>query len=238
MRGPHGGYLATIILRALTQAVDDPGRAIRSFSTQYVAPPTEAGLTIHTTIERAGKSMTFVSARTQQEDRLVALSLGAFSLPWQGLAFEDAPMPDVAGLEDAFPVPNEGEGIPAFLGNFDMRWAIGERPFSGADRAEVGGWLRMAEPIVADAPVVATYMDAWAPAVFPRAAQPVIAPTIDLTIHFRNALPVAGSTAEDFYLGRFRSTVARDGFFEEDGELWTKDGLLVAQSRQLALALT
>jgi putative ATP-binding cassette transporter len=38
-------------------------------------------------------------------------------------------------------------------------------------------------------------------------------------------------------LGRFRTSVVRDGFFDEDGELWTEDGTLVAQSRQLGLLL-
>jgi acyl-CoA thioesterase len=80
-------------------------------------------------------------------------------------------------------------------------------------------------------------MDAWAPAVFPRATQLVVCPTIDLTIHFRSAFPGQGASADDFYLGRFRSTLSRDGFFEEDGEMWSPDGKLVAQSRQLALAL-
>jgi acyl-CoA thioesterase len=35
----------------------------------------------------------------------------------------------------------------------------------------------------------------------------------------------------------FRSQTARDGFVEEDGEIWTRDGVLLAQSRQLALLI-
>jgi acyl-CoA thioesterase len=59
------------------------------------------------------------------------------------------------------------------------------------------------------------------------------APTIDLTIHFRSPLPAAGP----LLLGRFTNSYVRDGFFEEDGRLWSPDGTLVAQSRQLGLLL-
>jgi hypothetical protein len=38
-------------------------------------------------------------------------------------------------------------------------------------------------------------------------------------------------------LGRFRNRLVRDGFFDEEGELWAPDGTLVAQSRQLGLLL-
>ena len=38
-------------------------------------------------------------------------------------------------------------------------------------------------------------------------------------------------------LGRFRNSLVRDGFFDEDGELWLPDGTLVAQSRQLGLLI-
>jgi acyl-CoA thioesterase len=80
-------------------------------------------------------------------------------------------------------------------------------------------------------------MDAWPPVVFPVATELLVAPTVDLTIHFRSPLPLEGAAPDDYYLGVFWSHLARDGFFEEDGELWSKDGVLIAQSRQLALTL-
>ncbi len=71
---------------------------------------------------------------------------------------------------------------------------------------------------------------------FPRMTRAAAAPTIDFTVHFRTgAWDRVG--AFDLVLGRFTSRVAREGFFEEDGELWAPDGTLVAQSRQLALLL-
>jgi hypothetical protein len=35
----------------------------------------------------------------------------------------------------------------------------------------------------------------------------------------------------------FRTRTAREGFLEEDGEIWSADGTLLAQSRQLAIFL-
>jgi acyl-CoA thioesterase len=59
------------------------------------------------------------------------------------------------------------------------------------------------------------------------------APTIDLTVHYRAPLPLPDGPL----LGHFTNAVVRDGFFDEDGLLWTADGTLVAQSRQLGLLI-
>jgi acyl-CoA thioesterase len=237
VRGPHGGYLSSLILRALTMSLDDPDRHIRSFTTHFVAAPAEGSLQIATTVERSGKSMTAMSARVTQEGRVIAIALAAFSVVWGDFTFDDSQMPSCPSPEESFPVPIEGDHVPAFLGNFDMRWCLGSPPFSGADEALVGGWFRLRPPDTADAIVVATLMDAWAPAVFPVATEPLVAPTIDLTIHFRTQLPLEGAGPDDFYLGRFSSRLASEGFFEEDGELWSAGGRLIAQSRQLALTI-
>ena len=237
VRGPHGGYISSIILRALTERLAAPDRHIRSFTIHFTAAPKEEALRIETSVDRAGRSMSFLSARVTQHGKVVATALAAFSEPWEGYSFDDAPMPKVLPPEESFPVPKEGDGIPAFLGNFDMYACFGGFPFSGQDEAVLGGWYRLAEQQIVDPFVAATLLDAWAPAVFPRATEPIVCPTIDLTMHFRAPLPVGDAQAEDLYLGRFSSTLARDGFFEEDGVLWAPDGTLVAHSRQLALAL-
>jgi acyl-CoA thioesterase len=106
-------------------------------------------------------------------------------------------------------------------------------PFSGAERGEVGGWLGLRERRPLDAPAIAMLADAWFPAPWPRLAELAPAPTIDLTVHFMAPLPLD----DTLLLGRFSSKLVRDGFFDEDGELWTPDGTLVAQSRQLGLLL-
>ena len=66
----------------------------------------------------------------------------------------------------------------------------------------------------------------------------MVVPTVDLTIHFRVGPAASGPRADDaFVLAAFRTTVAADGFLEEDGEIWAPDGTLLAQSRQLATVL-
>ena len=117
-----------------------------------------------------------------------------------------------------------------------MRPALGEQAFSGGAPYS-GAWIRTREPRLLDAPLAAAFLDAWFPAPFVRLERPQPAPTIDYTVHFRSALPPPGAGSEEPYLIAFRSGLARDGFFEEDGELWSADGTLLAQSRQQALLI-
>jgi acyl-CoA thioesterase len=42
---------------------------------------------------------------------------------------------------------------------------------------------------------------------------------------------------DPWLLVRFRTRLAAEGYLEEDGEIWDRDGRLLAHSRQLALIL-
>jgi acyl-CoA thioesterase len=235
VRGPNGGYVAAIVLRAMLAAVDDPARTPRSLTVHYLAAPAPGPVTVHPRLERVGRSLATVSARMDQDGRTVGLALAAFSPPWPGVEFQDESMPSVPPPDELEPFP-EVPAAPDFLQHWDQRWALGPPPFSGADSAQTGGWIRPAEPQELDAPLVAAIMDAWPPALFSRLTEPVVAPTLDLTIHFRRALPPPGAQEGEHCLLVARSRAAAEGFWEEDVDLWDRRGVLLAQSRQLALA--
>lgn len=236
VRGPNGGYLAAVLLRAMTERVDDPSRSPRSLTVHYPAAPSAGPATVSTDVVRQGRSLSTVTARLEQDGRPMAVALAAFSSAWPGPAFAERPMPIVPRYgeteEVERPVP-----LP-FLDYWEERFAIGPLPWSASPLpAESGGWLRLREPEPIDAVVVAAMADAWPPAVFTRFAAPNPVPTVDLTIHFRTTLPSVALGPEDPVLVRFATQTLADGFLEEDGELWAPDGTLIAQSRQLAILL-
>ncbi|MBM3676078.1 MAG: thioesterase family protein [Actinobacteria bacterium] len=240
VRGPNGGYLAAVILRALTETVSDPARAPRSLTVHYASSAREGRVNLTTVRERVGRSLTTCSCRMEQDGRLVALAVAAFSLPRPGVEFCDVAMPQVPGPDRIVAVRTPADA-PPIARRYDIRWAIGRPP--GFDdppagtRAVAGGWIRLPEARPVDALLAAAMTDGWIPPMFGRVREPVVVPTVDLTIHFRAELPHPGLAVDDFVLASFRTNVASDGFLEEDGEIWAPDGTLLAQSRQLATIL-
>jgi acyl-CoA thioesterase len=239
-RGPHGGYLAAMLLRALTEAVEDPARTPRSLTIHYARAPQPGPVSIDATIERAGRSLSTLSTRMEQDGALVALALAAFSVPWDAPHIAELPMPDVAPQDaqrkTAVPL---FAGAPAFTSHLIIQPRIGAVPFQGSDAPmEIGSWLGLAEPRPIDALSLAFFSDALFSPPFIRLTEPSTTPTIDLTIHFRTPMPrTADPDPGELCFARFRSGLIQEGFFEEDGVIWASDGSVLIQSRQLGIVL-
>ncbi|MDQ6812035.1 MAG: thioesterase family protein, partial [Actinomycetota bacterium] len=244
--GPHGGYLAAIITRALIEAVADRARSPRSLTIHYARAPAPGPVSIHTVHERKGRSLSTVSARMEQEGSLIALALGALSVPWSAPEIlDEGPMPAVAPpdrVRETAPalVERVEKGLaPSFLRQIVLQPRLGSLPFTGSDGPmEVGAWLGVRdETRPVDAISLALFADALPSSPFPRLSEPATSPTVDLTIHFRaHAAPVRGEEP-GLCFARFRSRMVHEGFFEEDGEIWSAHGRLLAQSRQLAILM-
>jgi acyl-coenzyme A thioesterase PaaI-like protein len=253
-RGPHGGYIAAMLMRALIETVADPLRAPRSLTIHYARAPQPGPVTILTSIERAGRSLSTLSARMEQEGKLIALALAAFSLPWSAEEVLELPLPDVAPAD---PVREAGvplfAGAPPFTRHIVVQRRIGESPFTGSEAPmEIGAWLGLAEARTIDPISLAFFSDALFSPPFIRLKDRATTPTVDLTVHFRTPLAPAhahGGAARDgdvagglpldqLCFARFRSGLVQDGFFEEDGVIWAADGTVLAQSRQLGIVMS
>ena len=236
--GPNGGYLAAILVRALSETIGDASRAPHSLTVHYVSPAREGAVRVSTRVERAGRSLTTLSARIEQDGKLVAIALAAFAQARPSPEFADLRMPEVAPPESLAPLASDAARVAPLRGQLESRPAFGEPMRASSAEALAGGWIRTREPRVADSAQLALLCDAWPPAVAQHRAMagtpPRGMPTIDLTVHFRAPVP-ADARPDDFYLCVFRARTLRAGFVEEDGEVWTRAGLLLAQSRQLAM---
>jgi acyl-CoA thioesterase len=235
-RGPNGGYVAATILRAI-QAAAEGERAPRSLTVHFQRAPLAGPVEIAVEIERAGRRVTFLSARMTQDGKVQATAQAVLSEDWGEGGFSELAMPDAGEPGELHAIdPESRSSRPNMLQNYRLRPALGEPAFSGG-APYTGAWIRTLEPHSLDAPLAAAFLDTWFPAPFVRLERPFGAPPIDYTVHFRSPLPPLGAGPEDAYLVAFRSNLARHGFFEEDGELWSAGGVLLAQSRQLALLL-
>ena len=227
--GPNGGWVAAVLTRAMETA---SGRPARSLTIHFLEAPALGEMEVSATVERNGGTTSYLSLRITQGGRPVALALGVCA-EWREGAPEwrDARPPELPPPDECRRIDPDRTPVPDFWRNYDGRGATG---FPGQGKpVPASGWIRTAEPHPLDAPLLAALTDSWLPAAFVRVSEPVLAPTLDLTIHWRAPLPPAD--AHPWTKVVMRTGTGAGGVWEEDGELWSPEGVLLAQSRQLAV---
>jgi hypothetical protein len=112
-RGPLGGYVQAIVLRAMQLAVGDDERRPRSMTMHFLRVPEVGPVLVRPVVERAGRSLTSVSARLEQNGRLL------------GLAWVRSPARGRAHCSTTRPCPRWPR--PRRAPRRAMRWATGAR---------------------------------------------------------------------------------------------------------------
>ena len=238
-KGTFGGLVSAIFVRA-GQRVVGPERILRALTVSFCAPARPGRVTVDVEKIREGARITTLRAlmRDDAEQVVAAATLTcavARALDPALLAaatFSPTTMPDVPAPATLDPMPTDTPFVPGFTKNFDFRFAWGDAPgSSGAPK--VGAWLSFREPgvdIVDEAFVVAM-LDAVPPALLSALPQMVPAASVEWTVQFLQPLP-RPLRADECVLVTSVTRSARDGYADEMDELWTEDGLLLAQARQ------
>lgn len=231
-RAMFGGLQCAHLVRAMTEAVDDAARAIRTLTVHYCAPvpPGEAELAVQ--VEHAGGSVTQVSGRIAREGRTLTTALATFARSRPDGRRGRVEVPPAVPPPEAVAELPFGPAFPVFSQHYAYRPCLGGVPYSGSTDTRTGGWCRLRAPFPGDAVAFAALADAWWPAVVPIFAQPAPSSTVDLTLHFVEPLPLAGHDPAAWYLVDTCAPTWGDGHAEQLGTLWTRDGRLLMRTRQ------
>jgi acyl-CoA thioesterase len=235
-RGPNGGFLAALVLAAAARAAS-PDRVPCSLTLHYVAAAQEGPVELQVDVQREGRLLTNCSVRVEQDGRPVTTGLVALTAPRAtAKAYDDTTFPRAPGPETVPPLPPDMPGLPPFIANYDMRF-VSVEPGGELPPNAGAAWLRMAAERRPDALAVTAFADALPPSPWRRLGAALPTPTIDLTVHFRDHGWYGEAVKDEFVLGLTWSRLMANGLFEEEGQLWSPSGVLLAQSRQLAFLL-
>ncbi len=229
---PNGGYLQALLLRAVAAESAQPHPV--AATAHFLAPPTAGSAVVRVEHLRNGRTTATLRATLVQDGRpIVDLTATTGTLDRGATAEWSGPPPEaVAPIDECVPaVVDLPDGTHVgLLEHVDLRldpqtlgWFSGRPAGSLAMR----GHLRMHDGTQPDPFVLALAVDALPPTVF-GLGRLGWAPTVELTLLTRG-LPAPGWLTVHLW-GR----LVRDGWFDEDAEVYDADGDLVAQSRQLA----
>ena len=234
---PHGGYL----LRTAVEPALDPGHPHPlAASIHYVSAPDPGPAVVEVDRLRTGRRVASSRVRLLQAPVRAAdgvaraellLSHGSLSAGEDFWSSTEGP-PVLPPLEDCPRVPPRtptGHTVGYFT-HVDLRidprsaqWAVG-RP---QRQASVQGWMRREDGDDASPLDLLVFADAMPPVTFDLGLTGWV-PTVELTVLLRG-LPAPG-----WLKVVQRARLLRDGWLDEECEIWDSTDRLVAQARQLA----
>ncbi|MGM0558453.1 MAG: acyl-CoA thioesterase [Myxococcota bacterium] len=235
--GAFGGVTFGVMLDAMRRELGDRGRPVRSMTAELSAPLRPEAFAIEARSIREGGSVTSMFAEVTQDSGSVAAALATFGEKRDDpIDFERTARPDVPPHDDLEAV--QSGLMPAFAQHFEYRFCVGYPPFSGADEAHLGGWLRPKVPMKLDARLAAALLDAYPPAIFACLSQMRPVSTVQMSASFvQDYLHDADYAPDAHYLVEKKADVASDGYCEEQQRVWGPDGRLVALGRQMMVII-
>lgn len=229
----NGGLLLALAGRAMTE---ESGRQLVSVTGRFVNPVSSGPVEIGIETLKEGFSLTTLRGMMSTGDRPLVTFSGSLS----GTATARASAVMTHGEPPPLPPPEECPRLlpagdaplpPPFAGKVECRLHPDDTTL-GQDRPgppQVRGWFRLTDGELLDPLGLVLASDGFPPAIFFSTLPIGWTPTVDLTVHIRDPGPY------EWVSCRFTTRFVDGGWLEEDGEMWSQEGRLVAQSRQLAL---
>lgn len=223
-----GGLVGAAVANAMSAQLA-PDLQLRTLSAVFAAPISPGVSHITTHIDRVGSSTAFTSATVSQEGKLRSRAQAVFARTREStVTVEPTPPKMTTPFDEAPELPYIEGVVPVFIQHFDVRWGIGDYPFTGSSQGTLGGYLRHKPPLCGAAAVLGL-LDAWPPAVLPMATGPAFASSVSWTAHILRDPP---TEPDAWYTFRYDTVAAEQGYATTVGSL-SCEGKVIAWTEQL-----
>ncbi len=231
-RASFGGAVGALGVRAMQ--LDCAGdRPLRSLQVSFIGPVGDDEITIAVQQLRAGKSVTHLQATLFQQDQAACVVNACFGEPRQSVIDVPAAMrPKVKGPEGIVDLPYIPGATPDFTRNFNLRWAKGAFPFSGACEPVSGIWARFKESVPASILHLIAVGDIPPTPVSTYLKKP--APLSSLSWMLDIIVDDLQADADGWWYVETTVDHAAEGYAHQGYSIYEPNGRLVALGRQVA----
>jgi acyl-CoA thioesterase len=233
--GPFGGATAATILRAL---IDHPERAgdPLSLTVNYCAPIAQGAFDLDVRLVKANRSSQHWCVELTQGGADVAtLATAVFAERRPSWGHQPAQFPQAKPFEQILPYPK----IKASWANqYDFRFVEGHPDFSGAKEdapasAYSKAWIGDRVPRKIDALSLMSMSDAFFARVFHARGEWVPFGTVSLTTYFHVSADDLASEDISRVLAVADAKIFHNSYGDQNGELWSPGGRLLATTTQI-----
>ena len=226
----HGGYVTALAMTAIEAEIADPEQSLHHLTIHFMRPYDEGPFRAEVTVERRGRTMVNATAHLWSNGKLAGLVLASSARRRPVAEITAARMPVVDPFD-----PDEEPHLPSFhVPTFDRvemypRFA----DVDGSGPARVGGWCRPRTPEIVDDRYLVLLADFWPPAAYALWGSGAMAQSVDIPYHARSRFPRPDLPPGEPLLVMLTTNASVGGFVDEDVEIWSRAGELLAQSRQM-----
>ena len=233
--GPFGGATAATVLRALIEHPDRAGDPL-SLTVNYCAPIAQGAFDLDVRLVKANRSSQHWCVElTQGGGEVATLATAVFAERRPSWSHQPAQFPQGTPFEQILPYPR----IKASWANqYDFRFVEGYPDFSGANKDGPASaysklWISDRVPRKIDMLSLMSMSDAFFARVFHARRELMPFGTVSLTTYFHTGADDLAAEDISRVLAVADAKIFHRSYGDQNGELWSPDGRLLATTTQI-----
>ena len=228
--GAFGGWTAALAVHAAERLAPQGMRAV-SLSMDFQRGIRAGEVQATPTLDRAGRNVAFTRVEVTQ-DGIAATASVALARHRDTDPITVSTMPHCTPPETLEPLHFPVADV-TWVGEYDMRAAIG-RMLQPNEALRTLVWTRRSDGAVLDLAGLFAICDASIPRIFFHYSEPSTIATVSMSIYRRATVEQIESVGDDFVLIEANCDAAGNGFFDHRLNIWSRSGILLGTSTQLA----